>query len=37
MASKMVFEPKKVDEKSSNGYKFPLTEPNSKYLSILER
>jgi hypothetical protein len=24
------FEPKKVDEKSSNGHNFPLTEPNCK-------
>jgi hypothetical protein len=34
---KWCFEPKKVDEKSSNGHNFPLTEPNCKYLSILER
>jgi hypothetical protein len=34
---KWCFEPKKVNEKSSNGHNFPLTEPNCKYLSILER
>jgi hypothetical protein len=34
---KWCFEPKKVDEKYSNGHNFPLTEPNFKYLSILER
>jgi hypothetical protein len=34
---KWCFEPKKVDAKSSNGHKFPLTEPNCKYLGILER
>jgi hypothetical protein len=34
---KLCFEPKKVDEKSSNGHNFPQTEPNCKYLSILER
>jgi hypothetical protein len=34
---KWCFEPKKVDEKSSNGQKFPLTELNCKYLSILEK
>jgi hypothetical protein len=34
---KLCFEPKKVDEKSSNGHNFPLTESNCKYLSFLER
>jgi hypothetical protein len=34
--TKLCFEPKKVDEKPSNGNN-PLTEPKCEYLSILER